>query len=287
MIDEVRKHIEELLSCGIIKKSKSPWASNVVLVRKKNGKLRMCVDYRMLNKKTVKDSYALPRTEEIFDVLNGSTVFSTIDMKSGYHQVSVEDSHKCRTAFTVGPLGFYEYNKMPFGLSNSPATYQRLMEECLGPYNMKICVIYLDDLIIFSNSFEQHLERLDMVLTRLKQCNLKLSAEKCFFFQERVKFLGHVVSSSGVETDPDKIEKIKNWPRPTNEDELRSFVAFCGYYRRFVKDFSKVTKPLTDILPPTSTKKKVKQKPSKDWKWEQEQEDTFNKLKEILTSPPI
>ena len=287
MIDEVRKHIEELLSCGIIKKSKSPWASNVVLVRKKNGKLRMCVDYRMLNKKTVKDSYALPRTEEIFDVLNGSTVFSTIDMKSGYHQVSVEDCHKCRTAFTVGPLGFYEYNKMPFGLSNSPATYQRLMEECLGPYNMKICVIYLDDLIIFSNSFEQHLERLDMVLTRLKQCNLKLSAEKCFFFQERVKFLGHVVSSSGVETDPDKIEKIKNWPRPTNEDELRSFVAFCGYYRRFVKDFSKVTKPLTDILPPTSTKKKVKQKPSKDWKWEQEQEDTFNKLKEILTSPPI
>ena len=210
MIDEVCKHIEELLSSCIIKKSKSPWASNVVLVRKKNGKLRMCVDNRMLNTKTVKDNYALPRTEEIFDVLNGSTgstVFITIDMKSGYHQVSVEDSHKCRTAFTVGPLGFYEYNKMPFGLSDSPATYQLMMEKCLGPYNMKICVIYLDDLIIFSYSFEQHLERLDMVLTRLKQCNLKLSAETCFFFfQERVKFLGHVVSSSGVETDPDKIK---------------------------------------------------------------------------------
>lgn len=287
MIDEVRRHIEELLSSGIIRKSKSPYASNVVLVRKKNGKLRMCVDYRMLNKKTVKDSYALPRTEEIFDILHGSTLFSTIDMKSGYHQVNMEETHKCRTAFTVGPLGFYEYNKMPFGLSNSPATYQRLMEECLGELNMKICVIYLDDLIIFSDSFEQHLERLDTVLTRLRQCNLKLSAEKCYFLQERVKFLGHTVSSQGIETDPDKIEKIKNWPRPTNADELRSYVAFTGYYRRFVKDFSKITKPLTDLLPPTTTKKNAKMKKTKEWKWDGECEYTFNRLKEILTSPPI
>lgn len=286
MIDEVRKHIEELLSGGIIRKSKSPWASNVVLVRKKNGKLRLCVDYRMLNKKTVKDSYALPRVEEVFDILDGAKLFSTIDMKSGYHQVSVEESHKCRTAFTVGPLGFFEYNKMPFGLSNSPATYQRLMEECLGELNMKICVIYLDDLIIFSDSFEQHLERLDIVLTRLQQCNLKLSPDKCFFLQERVKFLGHVVSAEGIETDPDKIEKIKNWPRPSNSDELRSFVAFTGYYRRFVKDFSKITKPLTDLLPPTTTKKNAKIK-TKEWRWEEAQEETFNKLKDILSSPPI
>ena len=286
MIDEVRQHIEELLSGGIIRKSKSPWASNVVLVRKKNGKLRLCVDYRMLNKKTVKDSYALPRVEEVFDILNGAKLFSTIDMKSGYHQVSVEESHKCRTTFTVGPIGFFEYNKMPFGLSNSPATYQRLMEECLGELNMKICVIYLDDLIIFSDSFEQHLERLDIVLTRLQQCNLKLSPDKCFFLQERVKFLGHVVSAEGIETDPDKIERIKNWPTPSNSDELRSFIAFAGYYRSFVKDFSKITKPLTDLLPPTTTKKNAKIK-SKDWKWEEAQEETFNKLKEILSSPPV
>ena len=129
---EVRNHIDQLLSSGIIRKSKSPWASNVVLVRKKNGSLRMCVDYRSLNNRTVKDAYALPRTEEKFDVLKGSQYFSTIDMKSGYHQVEIEEEHKERTAFTVGPLGFYEYNRMPFGLSNSPATYQRLMEECLG-----------------------------------------------------------------------------------------------------------------------------------------------------------
>ena len=151
MVEEVRQHLQQLLSAGIIRKSKSPWASNIVLVRKKNGSLRMCVDYRSLNNRTVKDAYALPRTEEIFDVLKGSRYFSTIDMKSGYHQVEIEECHKQRTAFKVGPLGFYEYNRMPFGLSNSPATYQRLMEECLGDYDMTICVIYLDDLIVFAD----------------------------------------------------------------------------------------------------------------------------------------
>ena len=170
----------------------------------------MCVDYRCLNNRTVKDAYALPRIEEIFDALKGSKYFSTIDMKSGYHQVEIQEEHKERTAFTVGPLGFFEYNRMPFGLSNSPATYQRLMEECLGDYKMTICVIYLDDLIVFADSFEEHLHRLDLVLTRLAQCNLKLSAEKCIFIQERVGFLGHVVSSDGIETDPAKIDKIRN-----------------------------------------------------------------------------
>ena len=221
-------------------RKKSPWSSNLVPIRKKNGKLRVYVDYRMLNQRSVKDAYALPRTEEVFDILHGAKVFSTIDMKSGYHQVEMEEIHKERTVFTVGPLVFYEYCKMPFGLTNSPATYQRLMEECLGDYNMKICIIYLDDIIIFAKDFEEHLERLDLVLTRLKECSLKLSAEKCFFMQKSVHFLGHVVSDCGVETDPDKIEKVKNWPVPKNADELRSFVAFAGYYRRYVKDFSKL-----------------------------------------------
>ena len=176
MIDEVRQHLEQLLSCGIIRPSKSPWASNIVLVRKKSGKLKLCVDYRSLNERTVKDSYALPRIEEVFDCLLGSKYFSTIDMKFGYHQVEVEEEHKPRTSFTAGPLGFWEYNKMPFGLTNSPATYQRLMEECLKDLNMNICVIYLDDLIIFSKTFDEHLERLDQVFSRLKECSLKLAA---------------------------------------------------------------------------------------------------------------
>ena len=167
MIDEVRAHIEQLASSGIIRPSHSPFASNVVLVRKKDNKLRMCVDYRQLNNRTVKDSYALPRIEELLDTLAGSKYFSVLDMKSGYHQVEVLEEHKCRTAFTVGPLGFWEFNRLPFGLSNAPATYQRLMEQCLGDLNMKICAIYLDDHIIFSSTLEEHLERLDIVLRRL------------------------------------------------------------------------------------------------------------------------
>jgi hypothetical protein len=147
---------------------------------------------------------------------------------------------KEQSAFNVGPLGFFEYIKIPFGMSNSPATYQRVMEECLGDLKMKICIIYLDDLIIFSKDFNEHLERLDTVSTHLKECNLKLSADKCVFIKPKVKFLGHIVR----ETDPEKVEKVKNWQIPADADALRSFVAFTGYYRRFIKDFSNIAKPL-------------------------------------------
>ena len=286
MIDEVRSHLEQLLASGIIEKSKSPWASNIVLVRKKNNKLRMCIDYRMLNSRTVRDAYALPRIEEVLDCLSGAKYFSTVDMAQGYHQVSMEDSHKERTAFTVGPLGFWQYRKMPFGLSNSPATYQRLMQEILGDLNMKICVIYLDDVIIFSKTYEEHLANLDIVLTRLHESNLKLSPKKCFFLQKRVKFLGHVVSEDGIETDPEKIERVKNWPVPNNPDNLRSFLAFAGYYRRFVKDFSKITRPLNELLPPTTAKKKGKLE-HRNWRWTDIEQTAFDKLKSILTNPPV
>ena len=286
MIEEVRQHIEQLLATGVIRPSKSPYTSNVVLVRKKNGKLRMCIDYRQLNSITVKDSFALPRIEEIFDCLNGAKYFSTIDMKSGYHQIEVEEGHKERTAFTVGSLGFYEHNKMPFGLCNSPATYQRIMQDILGDFNMQICLIYLDDLIIFSDSFEQHIERLDMILDRLHKANLKLAPEKCFFFRTEVNFLGHVVSGDGIHTSPEKIHKVVNWPVPENADKLRSFLAFAGYYRRFIKDFSKIIKPLNELLPPTSVKKGQKM-PKKEWKWTEKEQAIFDHLKELLSSPPI
>ena len=262
MVEEVRQHIEQLLAAGVIRPSKSPYSSNVVLVRKKNGKLRLCVDYRQLNNITVKDSFALPRMDEIFDCLHDAKYFSTIDMKSGYHQIEVEESHKERTAFTIESIGFYEYNKMLFGLT----TYQRIMQEILGDLNMKICLIYLDDLIIFSETFEQHLEHLDLILATLHEANLKLAPEKCCFFKPKVNFLGHIVSGNGVETDPVKVEKVKNWPEPNKPDELRSFLAFAGYYRRFIQGFSKVIRPLSDLLPPTSTKK-GKKRHVKDWRW--------------------
>ena len=286
MIEEVRQHIEGLLAAGVIRPSKSPYSSNVVLVRKKNGKLRLCVDYRQLNDITVKDSFALPRLEEIFDCLHGARFFTTMDMKSGYHQIEVEESHKERTAFTVGTLGFFEYNKMPFGLTNSPSTYQRIMQDILGDLNMKICLIYLDDLIIFSDSFEQHLERLDIVLTKLQEANLKLAPEKCCFYRSSVNFLGHVVSGKGIETDPSKIDKVQNWPTPSNPDELRSFLAFAGYYRRFIRDYSKISKPLSELLPPTSPKKGAKSK-SLLWNWTEKEQEVFDYIKELLSSPPI
>lgn len=287
MVDEVRTHLEQLLTAGVIRKSHSPFASNVVLVRKKDGKLRMCIDYRFLNKRTIRDSYALPRIEEVLDTLSGAKYFSVVDMRSGYHQVEIKDSHKERTAFTVGSLGFFEFNRLPFGLSNSPATYQRIMEEMLGDLNMKICVIYLDDLIVFANTFEEHMERLEIIFNRLRECNLKLASKKCVFVQEKVKYVGYIVSEEGVSTDPVKVEKVRNWPTPTCADEVRQFVAFAGFYRRFIKDFSKVVKPLTDVMPPPTQKKGRKQNSNSEWKWTSEQETAFNRVKTMMTSAPI
>jgi transposase InsO family protein len=288
--EEVRNHLQHLLATDIIRRSRSPWASPVVLVRKKDGKLRMCVDYRALNERTVKDSHALPRIEEILDALGGNKFFTVLDMKSGYHQVEVEEDHKARTAFTVGPLGFYEFNRLPFGLANSPATYQRLMEESLGDLNLRICFIYLDDVIIFSQTYEEHLDHLQQVFDRLRQTGFKLSPKKCAFFKRRVRYVGHIVSEDGIEPDPEKVEKVKTWPRPTNAEEVRRFLGFVGYYRRFVLNFSKVARPLSDIMPSTKKTSKTKRGKAAErtvWNWGPEQEEAFESLKQSLASPPI
>lgn len=175
MYDEVRSHLRQLLDIGIIRPSHSPYTSNVVLVRKKDGNLRLCVDYRQLNQLTKKDSYALPRVEDLLDCMSGNTFFSDIDMKSGYHQVEILESHKERTAFSVGPLGFYEYNRMPFGLTNSPATYQRLMENILADLNLKVCCVFIDDVIIFGKTFEEHLHNIQLVFNKIKEATLKIA----------------------------------------------------------------------------------------------------------------
>lgn len=231
-------NVPNILINVLLKRSHWPFPSAVVLARKKDGALRMCVDYRVLNQRTVKDSYALPRTDEILDSLAGNKFFSVLDMKSGYYQVEIEEIHKDRTAFTLGPLGFWEHNRLAFGLCNSHSTYQRLMEECFGDLHLKICFIYLDDLIVFSKTYEEHIERLELIFLRLRQRSLKLSSKKCSFLKEKVEYVGHVVSAEGISTDPEKTDKVANWPTPTNPDEVRRFVAFAGYYRRFVKNFS-------------------------------------------------
>ena len=179
-------------------------------------------------------------------------------MTSGYNQLVIEEEYKCRTAFTVGHLGFYEYNRMPFGLTNSPATYQRLMEECLGDLHTRICFIYLDDLIIFSKTIAEHYARLEQVFERLRQVGLKLSPKKCSLLQKKVKYIGHIISENGVEADPDKISKVVEWPRPKSPEEVRQFLGFVGYYRKFIRDFAKIARPLTNLMPPTHTKSKRK-----------------------------
>ena len=288
MYEEVKEHLQQLVSAGVIKKSHSPYASNIVLVRKHSGELRLCVDYRELNQKTVKDSYALPRIEELMDGLAGSKWFSVIDMKSGYHQIEIYPDHQPRTAFTAGPLGFWEYCRMPFGLSNSPATYQRVMEECLDGLNHSICHIYLDDVIIVGSTFEQHQDNIKRVFQRLRECGMKLSGKKCKFFRKEVKYIGHIVSAEGIRADPAKIEKIASWPVPKNQDTLRSFIGFTSYYRRYIRHYASIARPLNRLLVSEyKSLKGGKAAPVKPWEWGQEQQQAFALLKEKLMSPPI
>lgn len=286
MYDEVKSHLRQLMSNGIIRPSHSPYASNVVLVKKKDGSLRLCVDYRQLNNITKKDSYAIPRIEELLECLAGSKFFSVVDMKSGYYQVEIKEEHKERTAFTVGSLGFYEYNRLPFGLTNSPATYQRLMEECLADLNLKICCIFIDDIIIYGKTYEEHLKNLQLVFNRIREANLKLAPGKSEFFKRRVKYVGHLVSEEGIEINKEKTDIVTSWPKPSTPVEVRRFLGFVGYYRRFIHQFSKISKPLTELMP-APTKKHHKTKLKTPWHWGAQQDKAFEQLKQQLVSAPI
>lgn len=288
MYTEVREHLKEMLEAGAIRESHSPFSSNVVLVRKKDNSLRFCIDFRRLNNHTVKDAYALPRIEETIDTLAGSKYFSKLDLRSGYWQVAMKESDKSKTAFSVGPLGFFECNRMAFGLTNAPATFQRLMERCMGELHLRDCLIYLDDVIIFSQTIDEHFKRLEAVFTRLEQCNLKLKGSKCEFFCTKVQYLGHVVSANGVETDPDKVEALRTWPEPKTLKDLRSFLGFASYYRRFVHGFAQLAKPLNDLLVGHPTNKKGKSaKDAAKWVWTENQQFAFERLIQLLTSPPV
>lgn len=286
MYEELREHIQEMLACGAIRESASPWSSNIVLVRKSDGSLRVCQDFRKLNSRTIQDSYALPRFEEAMDTLAGSKWFTSLDLRHGYLQVEVEENDIPKTAFSVGSLGFYECPRMPFGLCGAPASFQRLMEKCLQGLTGTECSIFLDDILIFSSTFEEHLQRLEHVFQRLKEAGLKLKPNKCNFFQTKVKYLGHIISAEGISTDPDKISAVVDWPRPSTIQELQQFLGFSGYYRRFVKDYAKVVKPLNDLLKGGNTRDRGKFAKQK-LVWEKEQEDAFQEVKQLLTTPPI
>lgn len=217
---EVKDHISGLLKKRVIQESSSSYASPVVLVRKTDGSLRLCVDYRKLNSKTRCDAFPLPRIDESLDALSRAKMFSSIDLASGYHQVAVHEKDRHKTAF-ITPFGLYEYQRMPFGLCNAPATFQRLMQAIMSDLVFQMVLVYLDDLLVYSSTFEGHLVRLETVLQRLRETGLKVKVEKCHFLQSEVKFLGHVVSAQGVSTDPDKVSAVKQWPVPNTLKELQ------------------------------------------------------------------
>lgn len=291
--NDLKRHLQDLLATGIIEESHSPYASPVVLVRKKNGELRMVVDYRRLNNLTKKDAYPLPRIEETFTLLSGSKWFTVLDLKSGYYQLEVEPCDRPKTAFTT-PFGTWQFRRMPQGLTNSPATFQRTMEKVMEGINLQEVVAFLDDLIIFSNSLEEHEERVMKVLKRIAEFGLKLSPSKCKFFQTSVKYLGHVISAQGIQPDPDKITAVKDWPCPQTAKELRSFLGFTGYYRRFVRDYSCIVRPLNDLLKGELAPRHKGQKhwprtksPSLGAKWTPACQAAFDLIVEKLISAPV
>ncbi|KAL6467387.1 hypothetical protein MHYP_G00251910 [Metynnis hypsauchen] len=284
----VRAHIKQLLEAGIVRESCSPYSSPIVVVPKKDGSVRLCVDYRQLNAKTRRDAYPLPRIEESLDSLCGARWFSTLDLASGYNQVPVTEKDKVKTAFCT-PFGLFEFNRMPFGLCNAPATFQRLMERMFGDQRHQSVLLYLDDVIIFSSTIEQHLERLEEVFSRLKRQGLKVKLSKCRFFQSQVQYLGHVVSAEGVAADPGKVEVVREWRRPAHLAELRSFLGFASYYRRFVEGFAKLAAPLHRLVGQLCTPKKKGKTPpvSLSSLWDGVCESAFQSLKCKLVESPV
>ncbi|UYV65690.1 hypothetical protein LAZ67_3005153 [Cordylochernes scorpioides] len=273
--DIIKEQIDEMLTEGIIRPSSSPWSFPVILVKKRDGKYRFCVDYRKLNNVTVKDVYPIPRIDEVMDTLQGSTHFSAIDLRSGYWQVEVEERDKEKTAFTTAH-GLYEFNVMPFGLCNAPATFERNMENMLGNLRWQICLCYLDDVIIYSPDFPTHLKRLEAVFRCFRESNLRLNDKKCRFAFEELEILGYITSKHGIKPAEHNIKAVRNFPRPKKVKEVQSFLGMCSYYRKFIKDFSKIADPLTNLI-----------KKSVPFTWTERQEEAFQTLKTALLSPPI
>ncbi|GJV24317.1 putative reverse transcriptase domain-containing protein [Tanacetum coccineum] len=248
---ELSEQLKELSDKGFIRTSFSPWGAPVLFVIKKDGSFRMCIDYRELNKLTVKNPYPLPRTDDLFDQLQGSSVYSKIDLRSGYHQLRVREEDIPKTAFRTH-YGHYEFQVMPFSLTNAPTVFMDLMNRVCKPYLDKFVIVFIDDILIYSKNKQEHEEHLKLILELLKKEELYAKFSKCEFWIPKVQFLGHVIDSQGIHVDPAKIESIKDWASPKSPTEIRQFLGLAGYYRRFIEGFSKIAKPMTKL-----TQKKV------------------------------
>ena len=273
---EEMAQVQQMLASNVIRPSNSPWASLMVMVRKKDGSLRFCVDFRQLNATTVKDAHPLPRIDDLLDALHGAQWFSTLDLKSGYWQVPITESDKAKTAFCTSSGQLYEFNQVPFSLCNAPATFSRLMDRVLAGLHWETCLFYLDDIIVFSSTWEEHLARLRHVFERLRHAKLKLGADKCTFAAKEVNYLGHRVTEEGLLPDSSLLAAIREIPPPKTATEVRSFLGLAGYYRQHVKSFAAIAGPLHAL-----TRKDAV------FHWSTECQAAFDRLKHLLTTSPI
>lgn len=272
----IDREVEGMLEQGIIEPSDSPWSSPIVIVKKKDGQHRFCIDFRRINEVTHRDAYPLPQMTATLDKLRGARYLSTLDLKNGYWQVPLTPESRPITAFTVPGKGLFQFRVMPFGLHSAPATFQRLLDTVLGPELEPYVFVYLNDIIVISRTFSEHLKLLAETFCRLREARLRLNPEKCKFCVTQLKYLGHVVGRNGIRTDPEKVSAVANWPEPATIKQVRQFLGMASWYRRFIESFSTVAAPLTHL-----TRKNAR------WKWEEEESTAFRTLKERLISAPV
>ena len=273
-MEELRQQLEGLVDKGHIRPSTSPYGAPMLLVKKKDGTLRLCVDYRALNKATIKNRCAMPRIDDLLDRLQGAKVFSKIDLRSGYHQIPINSGDVEKTAFR-SRFGHYEYTVMPFGLTNAPATFMTLMQNVLRPLLDKCVIVYLDDILVYSKSHTEHEHHLKAVLQLLREHQLYGKLSKCEFGQAAVEYLGHIVSADGISVEPKKVQAVLQWPEPKDRQQLMQFLGLSNYYRRFIQGHAAVAAPLTDLL-----------KKDQAWKWLAAEQEAFAELKKRLTTAP-
>ena len=273
--DEMEEQVKDLLAQGFIRPSASPYGAPILFVPKKDGRWRMCIDYRALNKHTIKDQFPLPCIDSLLERLGQATVFTKLDLASGYHQIAMEETSVQKTAFRTN-FGHFEFLVMPFGLCNAPGTFQRLMNKVFANQLGKFIAVYLDDILIFSRNLEEHWEHLRWALSRLREAKLYGRLHKCEFLKDQVEYLGFEVGPRGIQASPGKVRAIIEWPRPKGVHDVRSFLGLASYYRRFVRGFSEMARPLTQLT-----------RAGVDWEWSTAQHQAFNRLKLALTTAPV
>ncbi|GJP52310.1 hypothetical protein CLOM_g11436 [Closterium sp. NIES-68] len=273
-LQEVQKQLEELLDKGFIRVSSSPYAAPILFVKKKDGTMRMCIDYRALNKITIKNRYPLPRVEELFDQLGEAKIFSKLDLRSGYHQVRVADEDIEKTAFRTR-YGHFEFLVLPFGLTNAPATFMSIMNDIFRDFLDRFVIVFIDDILIYSKSLDEHVHHIRQVLTRLRQHRLFVKQSKCEFARSSIPFLGHIISHNQLSMDPSKVKAVQDWKPPTSIKELQAFLGLANYYRKFIQHFAAITSPLSNLLRKTE-----------GFHWGPDEDKAFDATKQALTSSP-